>query len=369
MSVYKRGGVYWYEFVFQGQRIRESTGLANKTAALRAEAIHRAGLAEGRAGIVRHKSCPTLESFVKQEFLPWCKKEHESHPRTYVRYETGTRPLLAAFGKLRLDMISSGHVEKFKVSRGNDISPGGVNRELAILRLMLNLAIRQEYITRNPVCGVRFLREGPGCMRIVSHEEEQRYLKAAHPTLWDVATMIIETGMCPEEVFTICKENVHLSKKYLFVPHGKTIFRRRNVPLTDRSMEVLKRRLAACKGTYLFPHRLDSERPMTDVHHKHHHAVRDAKIRPRFRLYDLRHTFGSRMAMAGVDLATLKELMGHSTITTTMRYVHPTPEHKRAAVDKLERFNVEQLFRVYDSQQESPQKSPQSPTSYSGQPS
>ena len=56
-------------------------------------------------------------------------------------------------------------------------------------------------------------------------------------------------------------------------------------------------------------------------------------------------TFGSGMVMAGVDLPTLKELMGHSTITTTMRYVHPTPEHKRAAVDKLERFNVEQVFQ------------------------
>ena len=95
---------------------------------------------------------------------------------------------------------------------------------------------------------------------------------------------------------------------------------------------------------------------MTDVHHKHHHAVRDAKIRPAFRLYDLRHTFGSRMAMAGVDLPTLKELMGHSTITTTMRYIHPTPEHKRAAVDKLERFNMEQVFQIFEGQEGVPTK-------------
>lgn len=66
MSVYKRGGVYWYNFVFQGQRIRESTGLTNKTAAGRAEAIRKSGLAEGRAGIVRHKPRPTFEDFVKQ---------------------------------------------------------------------------------------------------------------------------------------------------------------------------------------------------------------------------------------------------------------------------------------------------------------
>ena len=57
-----------------------------------------------------------------------------------------------------------------------------------------------------------------------------------------------------------------------------------------------------------------------------------------FRLYDLRHTFGSRAVMAGVDLPTLKELMGHSTITMTMRYIHPTPQHKKEALKKLEDF-------------------------------
>jgi integrase len=81
-------------------------------------------------------------------------------------------------------------------------------------------------------------------------------------------------------------------------------------------------------------------------------------LKAAFRLYDFRHTFGSRSAMAGVDLPTLKELIGHSTITMTMRYVHPTPEHKREAVRKLEEFNVQQAFAQFEGA-ESPQKSPQ----------
>ncbi len=52
--------------------------------------------------------------------------------------------------------------------------------------------------------------------------------------------------------------------------------------------------------------------------------------------------------MAGVDLGTLKELMGHSHISVTMRYVHPTPEHKQEALRKLERFNVEQVFAKHE---------------------
>ena len=359
MSVYKRGNVYWYDFWFQGQRIRQSTGIRNKMAAVRAEAIRKAELAERRAGIARYGRCPTYEDFVNTEFLPLSKKEHEAHPQTHRRYKVSAKPLIQSFGKLPVDAISTGHVEKFKQARASDISSAGTNRDLAALRFMLNFAVRQGYIVRNPVADVRFFPEGPGMMRAVSHEEQERYLAVAHPLLRDAATLMVETGMGPEEVFTIRTENVHLDQRHLFVPSGKTRFRRRNVPLTEAAMEVLKRRLAAAKGPYLFAHRKDPNKPLTTLRRAHQTALRKANVHPPFRLYDLRHTFGSRSAMAGVDLPTLKELMGHSNISTTMRYIHPTPEHKREAVRKLERFNVEQLFALYEGRWGSPQKSPQ----------
>ena len=188
---------------------------------------------------------------------------------------------------------------------------------------------------------------------------QQKYLAAANRLLGDVATLILETEMQPEDVYTICKENVHLDRRYLFVPSGKTKFAGRNVPLTEPATEVLERRLAKARGPYLFPHRRDKNKPLSTIRKAHLEALRTANIRPRFRLYDLLHTFGSRSAMAGVDLPTLKELMGHSDISTTMRYVYPTPEHKREAVQKLERYNVEQVFALYEKASGSPQKSPQ----------
>ncbi len=224
--------------------------------------------------------------------------------------------------------------------------------------MILNFAKRQQHIDRNPVCDVKFLAEGPGNMRIVSHEEEQKYLKAASPLVQDVALVIVETGMRPGEVFQLRAEDLNLPQRYLKVTQGKTRFARRNILLSKSAIEVLKRRVKQTKGPYLFPHRSDPNRPLNNIDRGHHNAVRDAGIKLDFRLYDFRHTFGSRSAMAGVDLATLKELMGHSSITTTMRYVHPTPEHKRRAMDKLEQFNVAQVFAQYE-QQGYPQKSPQ----------
>ena len=126
---------------------------------------------------------------------------------------------------------------------------------------------------------------------------------------------------------------MHLDEGFVFIPDGKTKTARRNVPLTDKAAAVIGRRW---KQGYLFPHRLDASEPMV---YAHGHTRVCRRLGFRFPLYDFRHTFGSRMAMAGVDLMTLRELVGHSSITTTQRYCHPTPEHKRDAVEKLRKFN------------------------------
>jgi integrase len=68
-------------------------------------------------------------------------------------------------------------------------------------------------------------------------------------------------------------------------------------------------------------------------------AVRKAKV-TNFTFHDLRHTFASRLVMSGVDLPTVKELMGHKNITMTLRYSHLSSEHKRSAVGKLEEFGM-----------------------------
>src|SRR5713226_447071 len=119
-------------------------------------------------------------------------------------------------------------------------------------------------------------------MRIVSHEEQRRYMEAASPLLQDVATLIVETGMRPEEVFTIRRENVHLRPPYLFVPSGKTHFARRSVQLTEASINILRRRLAQAEGSYLFPRKEGHNKPLTTVRKAHHRALRAASIEPPF---------------------------------------------------------------------------------------
>jgi len=78
---------------------------------------------------------------------------------------------------------------------------------------------------------------------------------------------------------------------------------------------------------------------MLKVNNAHSGALKRSKV-PYFRLYDLRHTWATRAAMAGIDLVTLAAMLGHSRIQMVLRYAHPTEQHQADAMRKLEEFNA-----------------------------
>jgi integrase len=346
MSLYRRGGVWWYDFIVNGIRVRESTGLASRAAAAKAETLRKAELLQRPAGQELRGPAPRFDEFALMEFAAWSENQHREHPSTHPRYMRSVRVLIRFLGHRPLDMISSADVEHFKIARsrerrknardGRTVTPAAVNRDLAVLRILFNLAVRLKRAKMNPVSGVKLLPEHNLQMRVLSWDEESAYLAAASQPLRDVATLILQTGMRPGEVFHLKKEDVSLQLGFIHIPSGKTDFARRTIPLTARAREALGRRLLEMKSEWLFPAATDSSRPVASVADAHEAAIRRSKIERPFRLYDLRHTALTRMAMAGVDLPTLRELAGHASIQMTMRYVHPTTEHKKLALLRFE---------------------------------
>ncbi len=75
-------------------------------------------------------------------------------------------------------------------------------------------------------------------------------------------------------------------------------------------------------------------KPYQEVKTSFKTALRRAKIKD-FRFHDIRHTFASHLVMAGIDITTVKELLGHKTLSMTLRYSHLSPSHKAKAVDIL----------------------------------
>ena len=346
MCVYRRGKTYWYVFQFGGRKIQESSGFRNRTAAIRAEAKRRTDLMERRAGFTKPKPAPKFGDFVEQ-FLKWSEQQHR--PETHELHSGNCKVLMRLFRGKWLDEINQGMVENFKLTRSQEkrwgdrdeiaVSGVTVNRALSTLRLIYNYAERCGFQVTNPVKHVTFFRE-VGRTRIISSEEEQAYWAAASPTLRDIARIMLDTGMRPEEVFRIEAKHLDFIQRTVFNPFGKTAAARRKLTMTNDVWSILKSRTAEPKGPYVFPSPDTPERPIGSVRRAHDAAVRRAKIVPAFRLYDLRHTYASRAVMAGVDLPTLSSLLGHTSVQMTMRYVHPAEEHKREATAKIEKFKT-----------------------------
>ncbi|MFL6214542.1 MAG: tyrosine-type recombinase/integrase [Blastocatellia bacterium] len=346
VAVFKRGKFYWFEFWFKGERVQKSTKVTNRRDAEGIESAYWTKLAKGELDLVERKKPPKLSPLMK-DFLNWSKFQHKSHPRTTIRYETSSKPLRQYFKDKRIDRISPDDIEQYKIWRSlhinaktkGTIKPATINRELACLKAAFNYAIKADLLLKNPVSRVKFYNEENEQMRILSYEEESLYLSHCSQPLKDVAMLMLETGMRPEEVYRIKPENINLHEEYLYNPFGKTKAARRKVPLNKKALEVIRKRISKGVGQYLFSSPRCVDKPIVKLNHAHYGALRRSKI-SHFRLYDLRHTWATRAAMSGIDLVTLAALLGHSKINMVMRYAHPTEAHQRQAMKKLQDFNA-----------------------------
>jgi len=251
MKVFKREGsrYFWYKFTYQGRRYQESSGLTNKRAAQTAAEIRKSQLAEGRAGIARKRTVPLFRDFAEQ-FLETAQLECK--PKTHVFYEDRIRQLRPWFGGKRLDEITSPAIREFKESRLKQGRKGTtVNRDLGTLRRVLALAVKSDILPSSPFFArqVEFLPEN-GCERVISLSEEKQYLEAACPLLRDFATIMLEMGLRPEEIFKLHTLHAHLGTHppYVHIPDGKSPKARRDVPITAKALPVICARLAVLRA-------------------------------------------------------------------------------------------------------------------------
>ena len=356
MSIFKRGNTYWFHFYFKGKHFQRSTKSRNQRTAETIERAYRTRLEKGEVGLDPPKKVPTLKQAI-DTFLEWSKTEHAAHPNTTKRYATASKPLLRYFGNVTLDTIDKEKIEGYKPWRLKQrrqppakgraekkhkrtlLRPATINRELACLKTVFNH--NEGSVPTNPVRKVKSLNEDNQQTRVLSAEEEKLYLLAASQPLEDIAVLMLETGMRPEEVCRTKRGNVSLAEGYVFIPFGKTKAARRKLALSERAYSVLQRRInnKKIKGEYLFPGRGEGDKPLVKVNHAHTSAVRRSGVAP-FVLYALRHTFATRAVQAGVDLVTLAALLGHSRLTMVTRYAQPGEEHQFEAMKKIAAYNT-----------------------------
>jgi integrase len=331
MSLYQRGKSWYYDFKYRGERYTGCIGAVSKTVAKEILAKKKAEAVEGRYELPSKKPSPLFEA-VADEYLRYYRVNRA--PKSVRRHEMAYRAIRPLFEGKRLSDITPFLLERYKRARKEaGLSPVTINRELAFLKNLFTMAIAWGKASENPVKAVKTFREDNGRIRFLTEEEESRLLPLCGPYLKPLVITALHTGFRKSELLSLRWENVDFRHRLIRVEAGYAKNREvRSVPMNELLTQTLQDSTLNESTGPVFRNR--QGQPYRDPDNAFATAVRRAGITD-FTFHDLRHTFASRLVMAGVDLATVKELMGHKHIAMTLRYAHLTPGHKRAAVEVL----------------------------------
>jgi len=332
----KKGSKKWQMGVSVGGRqICRSAHTMNKGVAKKLLARWETQIFEGRFQLIK-TTAPTFEEWANQ-FLPTVP-----HLKTRSRYTSSVNNMQARFGKMRLSQITPDLIEDFKEKRlAGGVRPATVNRDLAVLRRMLRLAERKRFIARSPFAEVELLEERSARRKphIATFEEEERILMVADPHIRALMVLLLETGLRPNrEALALKWDDIDFSNGSIKVRESKTQAGIRNVPLSARCKAELQRwrKLGGPQiSQYVFPNMRDVARPLKDIRRSWAKALKAAKMEY-FWIYNLRHTFASRLSAAGVSDLFVAQMIGHSSPSIVQTYAKAIDEYKREAICKLE---------------------------------
>ncbi len=330
MAVYKRGKVWYIDYYYQGERVRERVG-PNKQTAEDALDARKGEIAQGRFKLQAARPSPLLEDFAK-EYLEWARVNHRS-----AKSMAASRldRLLPFFREKRLRDLTPWLIERYKAERRKMVTPATVNRDLQVLSSLLSRAVEWGKLTEHPMKGgkVKKLPELGTRERVLTAEEETRLLKHSTPELQDLILLALDTGMRLGEIVSLTPADVDLAHREARLRHTKN-GKERRLPLTARAVGILtdRGRALAAAAPY-FPPR-PGQRPWR-LKSAWQDAVREAGLKG-LRFHDLRHTFATRLVTGGADLVTVQHLLGHGDLRMTSRYAHPTSASVRHAVALLE---------------------------------
>lgn len=333
-GVYKRGNIWWIRFGYQGKTYREAAGPNYQVA--------QSLLTKKKSDLIEKKELKkptkiTFSQFADIYLEEYCKPK-QTH-ETWVHNERYLKAFKAFFGDVYLDEVTVNDVEKWKNQKSKTCKPATVNHALSCLQTLYNQAkSRWDYFKGdNPVRRGSKLPENNKRIRYLSDEERVSLLKEANPFLKKIIVFTINTGLRKGELQSLLWNQINLEQRVIYLTKTKGN-KHREIPINDAVFEIL----SELKGSHL---------PKVDAHvfgaqnggaygnwrKAFDNAVERAKIHD-FRFHDLRHTFASYLAMNGVDLNTIRELLGHSTYEMTERYTHLSMPHRHKAVETLNKL-------------------------------
>lgn len=265
-----------------------------------------------------------LDDYAKQNKRSW-KDDH-------YRLRASMGPF---FDNFALGEITPHMIEQYKAHRlESGVSKSTVNREITLLKKMFNLAIDWQLASNNPVVKVKlFSEKGTQKERILSESEEQRLLSKCPDFLRPIVFMALNTGMRRGEILNLKWSQVDLEKRQIRVLQTKSGLMRM-IPINEPLQGVLSLlRAKNGQNELVFPNPMTGK-PYVELKKSFKQACSNAGVQE-LRFHDLRHTFATRLIEAGVDIITVRDLLGHFSVKVTQRYTHSGQVQKAQAVKVL----------------------------------
>jgi len=364
MSVRKRKDGRWqisFYYNCGGERVRHreaAPGARNRSEALAYEARRRAEL-EATAAHAPKGGPPIFEAFAG-EFVDTYAVANNKPSEVASKRLILEKHLVPFFGPMKLDQIGPQQIESFKATQLRaGLSPKTINNQLAVLGKLLTIARDWKRIANAPRVG--FLATPDPEFDFLDFDEAARLAAAADPDWRPMILLAMRTGLRQGELLELRWDDVDLVKGMLRVrrsiwkgqittPKGR---KPREVPLSDEARAALRSLPSRFAGALVFPApgagagttpaagatpgAAAPGRHLTKGECKHplYRACRRAGLR-RIGWHVLRHTFASHLAMRGVPMKAIQELLGHTTLEMTMRYAHLSPDVRRDAVSLLD---------------------------------
>jgi site-specific recombinase XerD len=252
----------------------------------------------------------------------------KAHKVSYKHDEYRIAKLKEEFGNRTAESITPQEFERW-ISDHEKWKPATANRYRALLSLTYRLGIQNGKVSANPARMMRHRRENNARIRWLTPQEEKSLrtaVEAIGPEHLPELEVAIHTGLRKSEQYRLTWSCVDFERQILTVPQSKN-GETRHVPLNSAALAafLLLRKHSSPEGRVF---------GAVGPRQWFEPAVGKSGI-IEFTWHCLRHTFASRLVMAGVDLRTVQELMGHKTIAMTCRYAHLAPSHMLAAVERL----------------------------------
>jgi integrase len=347
-GIYKRAHSrnYWIRYTgLDGRIIRESSGSDKFKNAEELLTKRKRTIDQGKQPEIKRIPNYTFNELA-EKYLSWIEgRQRSAKIKGYLIKQSDKKShrkspsLIEKFGNLQLrkfDIVIVEQLQTDLIAKG--LKNSSCNKVLNILKHMFTKAaewdmVESEVLKR--IRKVKLLRDEGKRLRYLSSEECQALVNSSEHFLKPIVVTALNTGMRKGEILGLKWDQVDLRHGFILLDMTKN-GERKEIPI-NKTLEALfldKNLIRRLDIPYMF-YNQDTSKPYKDLKRPFLRACKKAGIRD-FHFHDLRHTFASHLVMAGVDLTTVKELLGHKDIKMTLRYAHLAPAHKVKAVDILD---------------------------------